>query len=63
MNLEREARDGAKGCRFADEREASMKKLKYLLLLLVVIAGCRSLPVPPPPPGLPQPPLLPFRPR
>ena len=66
MNLEREARDSAKGsavARLAHEREALMKKLKYLLLLLVFVAGCRSLPLPPPPPGLPHPPLPPFLPR
>lgn len=66
MNFERKARDGAKGkatARLAHEREALMKKLKYLLLLSLVVAGCHSLPLPPPPPGLPHPPLPPFLPR
>ena len=35
-----------------------MKKLKYLLLLaIVVLAGCHTLPLPGPLPGLPAPPL------
>jgi hypothetical protein len=34
-----------------------MKKLKYLLALLVALTGCQTLPLPPPPlPGLPHPP-------
>jgi hypothetical protein len=34
-----------------------MKQLKYFLALLLVLTGCRTLPLPPPPPGLPHPPL------
>jgi hypothetical protein len=34
-----------------------MKRMKYWLVLLVLAAGCRTLPLPPPPPFLPPPPL------
>jgi hypothetical protein len=53
---------GSAVIRLAHETKDIMKKLKYLLALLIVLAGCRTLPLPPPPvlplpppPGLPHP--------
>jgi hypothetical protein len=47
---------GSAVIRLAHERKDIMKKPKYFLALLIVLAGCRTLPLPPPPPVLPLPP-------
>jgi hypothetical protein len=45
------------------ERTDPMKMLKYFLALLLILAGCRGMPLPPGPPGLPVPPPPPFLPH